>query len=217
MVQLNAGNAATGALSGAFVGSGFGPLGTIAGGVLGGIGSLFSNKKKKKGKKVSTLDPTQQLIYNDYVKSLRGGGGPFDDLFKFDANQANDVFNKNVGRPAYREFEENIVPQITGQYRSNNLMNSSYSGEALSKAGRQVQEGLDAKRAELVFRGQNEASNRRQSALDEILRMQTFAHQVPEQGMNPIDDILSTVGPKAGEWFANYLNSRAGGQQPPQE
>jgi hypothetical protein len=203
--MANIASGITGAASGAATGSAFGPVGTFAGGVIGGFTGLFGGgKKKKKPKRVSTLDPQQQAIYGDYVDSLRGEG-PFSDLYNFDSEQANNVFDQTVGRPAYRSFQEKIVPTITGQFRSNNLQNSSYAGQALSRAGRDVQENLDAERARYQFQGQQNAQANKQNAINNILNMNTFDYQQQDQSGNVIDDILGKVAPKAGEWFADYL------------
>jgi hypothetical protein len=218
MVKLDTGNLVSGAISGASFGSQFGPWGTGIGAVVGGAASLFSGKKKKKPKRISTLDPQQQGLYDQYTSALRGeqGGGQFNDLFNFNPEQANDVFNKTVARPAYRQFEENVIPQITGQYRANNLMQSSYSGEALSKAGRNVQEGLDAQRANYIYEGQQAAANRKQRGFENIMNTHSFDWERPQEGTpGVIDQILSQVAPKAGEWFGQYLDSKMGGSGTP--
>lgn len=204
-----ASGAASGAISGAAVGSLFPGVGTatgaVVGGVVGGASGLFGGKKKKKPKKRSTLDPQTQALYDDYIASIRGEG-PMKDLYNFDAEGYNDVFDKTVGRAANRNFNENIIPGITGQFRSNNLMNSSYAGESLSRAGRDVQENLDALRSQNVFQGQQQANLNKHNAINSALNTQTFAYDKPEaQTPNAIDQILNSVGPAAGEWFADYL------------
>lgn len=184
----------------------FGALADVAGSVIGGAVKLFgSKKKKKKPKTVSTLDPQQQALYNDYIGSIRGEG-PFNDLYDFDTQGYNDVFDKTVGRPAYRNFQENIIPGITGQFRSNNLQNSSYAGESLSRAGRDVQENLDAQRSANIFSGQQQAKQNKMNAINNALGMQTFAYEKPQSNTpSIIDQILASAGPAAGQWFADYL------------
>ena len=168
-------------------------------------GSLFGSKKKKRHKKVSTLSPEAQALYNDYIASIRGEG-PFSDLYNFDAEGYNKVFDQSVARPAYRNFQENIIPGITGQYRQNNLMNSSYSAEALSRAGRNVQENLDAQRAQNVFAGQQQSNLNKQNAINNVLNTQTQAYLKPgEQKPGIVDQVLNSVAPAAGDWFADYL------------
>jgi hypothetical protein len=200
----NWGGALGGAATGAQLGSGFGPAGIAVGGILGGVAGLFGGGKKRP-KKRSTFDKQQQGLYKDYVSAIRGQG-PFSNLYKYDAAQANNVFDLNVARPAYRSFQENVIPQITGQFRSNNLMNSSYAGEALARRGRDVQENLDALRAAQQFEGQQAAQNRQQQGLQHILGLTTYDNV--QRPPSTIDQILGGVAPLAGQTFSNYLSSR---------
>jgi hypothetical protein len=213
MGKYNTGNAISGAMTGASIGSAGGPWGTLAGGIVGGALGLFGSKKKKKkkAKPISTLDPQQQQLYGDYNAGVYGEG-PFADLYNYDAEAANANFENMYSKPAYRQFQENVVPIITGQFRGANIMNSSYTGEALSRAGRDVQENLNAQRANMVYQGTQAALDRKQGAIDKILSMQTFAMNKPTaRTPGTIDQILSTLGPAAGEWFADYLKSGKGG------
>ncbi len=211
--------AVSGGMSGASIGSAIPGVGTAIGGlggaIIGGIGGLFGKKKKKRAPKpISTLDPQQQQVYQDYVGSLRGQG-PHSDLYNYDTAGANQNFDLNVGRPAYRNFQENVIPSITGQFRSGNLQNSTYAGNALARAGRDVQEGLDAQRSNMVFQGQQNAQANKQNALQNILGTQTQAYQRPtERTPGTMDQILNTLGPSAAEWFADYLKKSSGTTQP---
>lgn len=207
MPKVDYGSGASGVVSGVATGSIFGPVGGVIGGIAGGIAGLFGGKKKKKAKKISTLDPQQQALYDDYVASIRGEG-PFSDMYNFDDKGYNEVFDKTVGRPAYRNFEENIIPRITGQFRQNNLMNSSYAGESLSRAGRDVQENLDAQRSANVFNGQQQAKTSKQNAMNQVLNMQTFAYEKPgAQKPSTVDQILNSLAPQAGEWVADQFKN----------
>lgn len=80
--------------------------------------------------------------------------------YTFDAAGANANFNQNVVAPAYQNFQENLVPTISGQFRGNNLQNSTYFGNALGKAATDVQKNLDAQRANMIFQGNQTANNR---------------------------------------------------------
>ena len=210
MPKADWGAGASGAVSGGI--SGFtagGPIGGAVGAVTGGLAGLFGGKKKQKPKRISRLDPSQQKNYKDYIASLRGEGGPFNDLYNFDTQGANNNFDQNVSRPANRNFNENIIPGITGQFRGQNMMNSSYTGEALGRAGRDVQENLDAQRSNMIFNGQQGALDRKERGVKDFLNMQTFDYEKPEQ--SPMSGIMSTLGPQAANFLTDYLSKKGGG------
>ncbi len=214
MGKFDAGSAALGGASGAATGFGIGgpagaAVGAVAGGLLGAFGR--SKQKRKKAKKLSTLDATQQGIYGDYAKALQGKGGQFGDLFNFDANQAKDVFSKMYAQPAYQNFKENIVPGITGNFRSGNIQNSSYLGGALSKAGTDVQRNLDAQMADMLYQGQKDSVERRIKGINDLLNMQTFAYQQPDQpqqsgGDQAFNALVDVGGKAAGSYIDKKLN-----------
>ena len=176
---------------------------------------------KKKGAKdtgpykgtKTTMDPDQQKLYGQNMQALRGEGGPLNDLYKFNAQQAGDVFDQTVARPAYRGFQENIIPGITGQFRSNNIQNSSYTGEALSRAGRDVQENLNAQRASTMYQGQNAADERRFKGVQGALDMSNFAYPNTQQERTPsaVDQIIGKAAPIAGDWLGGWLSNKVGG------
>lgn len=207
--MANWGSGASGAVSGASTGASIGSIipgvgtaiGGAVGGLFGGLTGLFGSKKKKKKKPktLSTLDPNQQKL-NDYQNQSILGEGPLADLYNYNPEQANDVFDKTIANPAYRNFKENVAPEITGAFRSNGLMNSSYSGEALGRAGRDVQQGLDARRYKYLYDEQNNAREAKRNAVENVQNRQTFAYQQPypdsqENGKNgfSIDNILNSV------------------------
>ncbi len=205
---MEIGNALSGATTGASVGSLFGPVGTGIGALAGGALGLFGSKKKKK-KTISTFDPQQQDLYNKYMQGINGQG-QFADLYNFNAGAANQNFDANVARPANRNFQENIIPSITGQFRGQNLQNSSYLGESLGKAGRDVQEGLNAQRSNYLYQGEQAANQRRSGGIDKLLNTQTFAQDASRDPGSAIDQILNVAGPAAGEWFADYIKTKRG-------
>lgn len=203
--------ATSGGLTGASIGSAIPGVGTAIGGLggalIGGIGGLFGKKKKKRPRQLSTFDPQQQELYNQYTQALRGQG-PLANIYGYDANAANQNFDANVSRPAYRNFQENIVPSITGQFRSGGLQNSTYLGQALSRAGRDVQENLDALRSNTMFQGQQNSNLQRQSGIENALNRQTFANQRPtERAPSMLDQILGQAAPAAGDWFADFIRN----------
>ena len=204
MPKLDIESGLSGALSGGTAGATLGgPYGAAGGAVAGGLLGLFASRKKKP-KKLSTLDKTQQGLYDQYAQGLQGQG-QFADMFNFNPQQTTDFFNKSVAQPAYQNFQENIIPGITGQFRGGNLQNSSYLGGALGKAGTDVQRGLDAQLARMLQEGQQNSIDRRLGSLNNIMNMQTFAYQKPQA--SPLDSMLGGFSQGAGEYAGkNFMN-----------
>lgn len=187
----NYSGAASGAISGATTGLGIGgPIGGAVGGLVGGISGLFGKKKKKK--KVSSFDKRQQQLNEEQYQSLRGEG-PLADLYNYDPEMANQVFDKTVANPAYRKYKEDLAPAITGNFRKNGLENSSYVSESLGKTARDIQEGLDAQRSQYLYGEQNNARNAKRNAVENLQNRSTFAYDKNNEGGFDIDQILKSV------------------------
>lgn len=194
--------AASGAISGAAAGSMFGPVGTGVGGALGAAGGLFGKKKKKKR---SAFDKNQKQLHDQQFQAFQGEG-PLGDLYNYDPEQANAVFDMETARPAQRNFKENIIPEITGNFRSAGLQNSSYVGDSLSKAGRDVQENLDALRAKYLYGQQSESRAAKRNAIDNYQNRSTFAYDTgTEQGFD-IGKILGSITPEMKQELSNYFS-----------
>lgn len=196
---------ATGALTGAATGSAFGPIGAAAGGIIGGVAGLFGGGRKKK-KKRSSFDKKQQEL-NAQQHSAVMGEGPLADLYNYDPEAANAVFDKNVANPAYRKFKEDLAPSITGQFRSNGLINSSYAGDALAKVARDIQEGLDAQRSQYLYGEQKDARTAKRSAVEGLQNRQTFAYDTaaPSNSGFDINQVLKSITPEMIEGAKNYF------------
>jgi len=208
MANLAAG--AAGAASGAATGAMFGAPGAAIGGVAGGLLGLFgTSNKRKKPKRLSTLDPTQQGIYNEYAKGLQGKGGQYNDLFNFNPDQMKDVFQKMYANPAYQNFNENVVPGITGQFRGQNLQNSSYLGGALGKAGTDVQNNLNAHLSNMLYQGQQDAVNRRVQGIQNLLGTQTFAYEQPQESAG--DQAFGQLMNVGGKAIGGMIDRKYGG------
>lgn len=204
--MANYGGAASGALSGATTGGTIGgPIGAVAGGLLGGVSGLFGGGKKKK-KKVSTLDKRQKQLNEQQHQSILGEG-PLADLYNYNPEEANKVFNENVANPAYRKFEEELAPKVTGQFRKNGLMNSSYAGDALSKLARDVQENLNSERSKYLYGEQKGATEAKRNAIESLQNRQTFAYDksAPEGGGFDIDSILKSLPTEAVTGLTDYF------------
>ncbi len=200
----NYGGAASGAISGAGAGFGIGgPVGGAIGGLVGGIAGLFGKKKRKK--KVSSLDKRQQQLNEQQHQSILGEG-PLADLYNYNPEEANAVFEKNIANPAYRNFKEELAPTITGQFRKQGLEDSSYVANALGKAGRDVQEGLDAKRAQYLYSEQKGAREAKRSAVENLQNRQTFAYDSQEEPFD-ISKVLQSVGPDAQQQIKDFIKN----------
>lgn len=150
--------------------------------------------KSLKPSRLSSLDPTQQNMFDLYARALTGEGGPLADIFGFDAEGLRDMFQESYAAPAYQQFQEEVIPGITGQFRGGNLQNSSYLGGALGKAGTDVQNNLNQQLSQMMYQAQQASLDRRQKGLQDILGTQTFAYQ-----SSPIMQLLQALAGGAGK------------------
>jgi hypothetical protein len=197
--------AGTGATYGGAIG---GPYGALIGGGLGAIGGFFGDNSKKPNNKLSTFDPYQKQLYEQQSQALQGGGGPLADVYgQFNPQLMQDYYKTNFAEPAYQEFQQNIVPEITGAFRGKNLQNSSYLGGALSQAGTNVQNNLNAQMAKLLYGGQQSSLDRRSNALHNILGLQTHVNERPQSSI--FDTLLESLAGGAGDILGDYLKKRS--------
>jgi hypothetical protein len=220
-MKPNWGESASGAVQGGVQGAAAGgPVGGVVGAVTGFAKGVFSKKKKKKKpKKVSTLDEKQQKLNDEQYAALKGEG-PLADLYNYDPEAANKVFDENIARYAYRDLKEKGIPGVTGQFRSNGLMQSSYAGDAISKLVRDVQESLDAKRSDYLYNEQKAARKSKQDAVENLQNRQTFAYQQPQAGggggsnipgMDWVNSISSSDVKGASDWIEDAIVKYAPG------
>lgn len=194
------GGAGTGAIYGAQFG---GPIGGAIGAGIGGLAGLFN--KKKKPKQLSTFDPQQQELYKNYMTALQGGGGPLGDIFgQFDPEQIRKLYTQQYAQPAYQQFNQEVVPGITGQFRGGNLQNSSYLGGALAKAGSDVQNNLNGNLGQMLYQAQQAQINRRQQGIGSMLGQSTFGYQQPQSSV--FDNLLSGLSTGASDLLAQRFN-----------
>lgn len=208
---------ATGALGGASTGATIGSvipgvgtaIGAGIGGLVGGVAGLFGSKKKKK-KKISTFDKNQKRL-NDQQHQAVLGEGPLADLYNYDPEAANAVFDKNIASKAYRNLNESAIPSVTGQFRSNGLMDSSYAGDAISKLTRDVQENLDAQRTQYLYGEQKDARSAKRNAVEGLQNRSTFAYDTAAQqgGGFDINKVLGSITPDMTDQIANYFKPKA--------
>ncbi len=209
MAKYSTGAGLSGAISGGTTGAAIGgPIGAGIGALGGFAAGLFGSKKKKKKKKLSTMDKRQQQLNEAQHQSIFGEG-PLADLYNYNPQAANEVFDKTIGNPAYRNFQENIVPTITGQFRNQGLQNSSYVGGALGKAGRDVQENLNAQRAQYLYGKEQAAQSAKQNAVNSLQDRTTFDYNgAPAQSGFDINEILGSITPEAISGLKNFFGGK---------
>ena len=219
MAKLDYASGASGAISGASTGAMFGPWGAAAGGLIGGAAGLFGGgrKKKKKAKQVSTLDKNQQDVNNKQYQAF-SGEGDWADLYDYNPEGANEVFDKTIANKAYRDLNERAIPSVTGQFRNQGLMNSSYAGDALGKLTRDVQESLDAQRSKYLYDRESEARNAKRQGIENYQNRQNFAYDSGNYdgggGFN-IDSILGKVTPEMAQGVMNWWNKPGAAKSAP--
>ncbi len=219
MAKLDYNSAAGGALSGAATGSMLGPWGALAGGVIGGAAGLFGGgrKKKKKAKPVSNLDPRQQSVNQNQMQAF-SGEGPFADLYGYNPEGANDVFDKTIANPAYRGLQEKGIPGVTGAFRSNGLQNSSYAGDAIGKLVRDVQESLDAQRAKYLYSRESEAREAKRSGIENFQNRENFSMDTGNYKGNPggfdINGLIGKITPEMVQGAQDWWNKPSASSVP---
>lgn len=203
------GATAGGALSGASTGTAIGgPIGGVVGGLVGGISNFLGSKKKKKAKKRSTLDKNQKRINEQQSQGILGEG-PLADLYNYNPEEANAVFDQTIGRKAQRQFGESTVPKITGAFRNEGLQNSSYTGQALSNAGRDVQENLDALRTDYLYKEKNNAKNNKINAIENFQNRTNFDYDTAAQGGGfDISSILDSITPAQTKSLSDFFSKK---------
>lgn len=195
-----AGGAGTGAIYGGQIG---GPAGALIGGGLGALGGFFGDNEPTSR---TTMDPQQKQLYEQKTQALQGGGGPLADVYgQYNPQMMKDYYEQAYAQPQYQEFQDNIVPTITGQFRGQNLQNSSYLGGALAKEGGKVQNNLNGQMAQMLYQGQQSQQSRRAGALDSILNLQSQVHERPQSSV--FDNLLSSLSEGAGGMLSDYLRN----------
>lgn len=148
-----------------------------------------------RNEEVSRLTGGQQDLLNFIIQQAMGGG-------QFDEES----FQKSFVDPALKQFESRTAPSIQQKFISAGAGQSSSLEDALTRAGADVQGGLDQKRAELL----NQALNRQLQAAGLGLGTQAFdIEQIPEEE-GALGSILSALGAAAGGAFGGPGGAKIG-------
>ena len=123
--------------------------------------------KKSKSKKLKTQTPEQEALMKLITDSLAGGDNALSDIFGgFD--QA--AFEEGVSKPALKQFQEDILPQIQEKFIAGNQVLGSGLQRAQAKAGSDLQ----AKLAQLMYDAQNQQKQNRISGVNTALGTKGF-------------------------------------------
>lgn len=136
----------------AWVPAAIGAAGSIAGGLLGSMGS-----------KESRMQRTQRKLVDKLLSSL-DGNGPFADLFTTDEN----AFQKSFVEPAMSRFRNQIAPQIQQQFIAGGQQRGTGLDDTLTRAG----VDLDSLLNQYMFQQQEAAKQRASSAIGNVFGVQ---------------------------------------------
>ena len=158
MVDL--GNALSGALAGAGLGSAGGGIGTALGAAAGGIGGLFGlgKGKKTKLKNYNPYTPQQQQFQGQALQGAQNlTPSVFDYLQQILSNDP-EAF-EDFERPYQEQFQEQTVPFLLDRFLGGQEKGSGSLNLALAQAGRQLSGDLSTQRAKLRESAINQLNN----------------------------------------------------------
>lgn len=172
----------------------------------------FFNELKKlfvgtpeKHKRVSTLAPEQQGLYQQMLQALQqqGAGGAFGasaDYYRDLLSDDSSTFNA-FAAPEQRRFNEEIIPGLSEQFAgmgSGGLTSSGFRNAAVN-AGTDLSERLGAIRAQLRQQGAQGLSNMGQFGLS------NFSQDVMTQPGS--EGLLSNIGQGVGSALGSFIPS----------
>jgi len=146
--------------------------GSAAGGYLSGKGNAQKETKIQK---------QQRHLVDELINSL-SGNGPYADLY----NPSNEAFQKSFVEPAKQMFNNQIAPQIQQQYIAGGQQRGTGLDDQLLRAG----VDLDSMLNQYMYQHQQDALNRKQSTISNILGQGAGA---PNQTTGA-QDIMSGLG-----------------------
>lgn len=125
----------------------------------------FWGGTKGKVSQKSTLTPEQQQLMALINQGLTSGEGPFGQLFgDFDKG----AFEEGVKKPALKDFQENILPQLQEKFIAGNQVLGSGMRRGQLKAGVDLQDKL----AQLMYGAQKDQSQNKLAGIQSLLGKQ---------------------------------------------
>ena len=170
------------------MGAQFGPYGAAAGGILGGLGGLFSDDSLKK---IPTMTKEQKKLLSQQISQLMQGG-QLGDAYTSALGQLQQLLDPSpeameaFTAPYMRQFEEQTVPglaeKFAGAGATGGALSSSGFGQALGAAGAGLQENLANLKANLQQQAISGITGQYQNLLGTSLGAQPFGYQSPQGG-----------------------------------
>lgn len=146
----------------------------------------------------SLLTGGQEDVLSDLINKILGNAGGF--------GFNEDFFQQNYVNPALNQFQNRIAPSIQQKFIGAGAGRGSNIQDALTRAGADVQGGLDQKRAELLNQALNRSLQGAQFALG--TKAQGFQQNPGEEGFTSF--ALPTLGSIAGGFIGGPSGAQIG-------
>lgn len=174
------------------------------------VGNFFREfTKDRSPKKFSTRTKDQDIINQLISQAITSGEGPLAGLVNLDPAASAERYNQAVAQPLITQFNEEILPGITGQFRGSGLGNSTFAGQASARAGEGLERQLASGLAQ--YQGQQEQNimNNIMNLLGLRLNQQEFGFK--EQTPNLFAQGAVGFAQGAGQGVGRYVGGGMGG------
>lgn len=145
-------------------------------GIVDFVTSLF---KQPEYKQVSAISPEEKQFL-DLINQAVSGTGPLAGLGQYNPAETASRFNQAVAQPLITQFNEEILPGITGQFRGAGLGRSTFAGQAAARAGEGLERQLSSGLAQYQTSQQNQANQNLLNLLNLYLGKEQTALQAPQ-------------------------------------
>ena len=141
-------------------------------------------------------NPTQGF---DYLSQGADAMGSM--LADFDPTSARNYWNEAVKMPAMQTWQNDIVPQIMEKYAGQNATDSGAMRRAIANSGANMNTGLNAQLANLLFSGEQAQLGRQQQGVNQAMQMSQMPGQLAAQaggigsmGMDMVSQMMNAGG-----------------------
>lgn len=157
----------------------------------------FWGGTKGKIKKTGTLTPEQEQLMQLINQGLTSGEGPFGELFgDFDQQK----FEEGVSKPAMKNFQEEILPQLQEKFIAGNQVLGSGMRRGQLKAGVDLQDKL----AQLMYGAQKDQTQNKLQGLQTMLGTKgvenIYKPGTKGAGQGMLEGVAQGAGQALGSW-----------------